>query len=149
MPQIVTAIDIDAPPSTVFTVLSETHRYGAWNPFTKRVYGNFKKGSHIAFVALVAGKKVPIDARVTEVTPNKRIAWRGPYLRLLDGLAHGEHTFELEDLGDGKTRLFHTERFGGLLPNVETIWTQIEGALAPTYETFNLALKRESERRAH
>lgn len=149
MPQIVTAIDIDAPPSTVFSVLAETHRYGAWNPFTKRIYGKLAKGAHIAFIANVAGKKVPIDARVTEVTTNKRIAWRGPYVSLLDGLAHGEHTFELEDIGNGRTRLFHTERFGGVLPNVEAVWTQIESALSPTYESFNLALKRESERRAH
>jgi hypothetical protein len=60
----------------------------------------------------------------------------------------GEHYFELEDLGGGKTRVVHGERFDGVIPQIEAVWHQLETRLRPAYEGFNQDLKKRAEARA-
>jgi hypothetical protein len=47
------------------------------------------------------------------VEPERELRWKGRLL--LPGLFDGEHAFVLTPLPGGRTRLDHSERFGGLL----------------------------------
>lgn len=50
---------------------------------------------------------------MTEVSPERRLAWLGRFL--LPGLFDGAHSFTLEPLPDGRTRLVQSESFTGIL----------------------------------
>ena len=50
---------------------------------------------------------------VTELNPERRLAWLGRFL--LPGLFDGAHSFTLEPLPDGRTRLVQSESFTGIL----------------------------------
>jgi hypothetical protein len=50
---------------------------------------------------------------ITEVTSGRRIEWLGRFL--VSGLVDGRHSFLLEALDDGRTRLTQAEEFSGVL----------------------------------
>src|SRR5262245_49049191 len=54
-----------------------------------------------------------IKPRLLAVEPERELRWKGRLL--VPGLFDGEHVFALTPLDDGRTRLDHWERFGGLL----------------------------------
>lgn len=147
MPQIVTAIDIDAPPSKVFEILVDSSRYEEWNPLLRLLVGSFRPGSRILAKIMMPGVAVPFvfDAKVVRCDAAKGLAWRGPSVSLVHPVVSGEHYFDLMDLGNGRTRFVHGERFDGILPQVERLWDFLEGKLRPAYEGFNEALKRRAE----
>lgn len=146
MPQIVTAIDIDAPPSDVFRALVDVPRYREWNPMIKNIRGKLRPGSVILAQLEVDGMPFAFDARISRFEQDRCLAWRGPSLSLLHGLVCGEHSFETIDLGNGRTRFIHSERFDGALMQLEAVWSQIEKRIAIAYPKFDEALKRYVER---
>lgn len=145
MPQIVTTIDIEAPTGVVWDVLVDSDRFHEWNPMLQLVRGRFKKGALI--VAKIRAGKFPLvfDARITRYEPGRMLSWQGPSVKLLHPVVQGEHSFELIDLGDGRTRFVHSERFDGMLMHVETLWAQVEKQLHVAYPKFDEALKRRAE----
>lgn len=148
MPQIVTAVDIDAPAEDVFRALVDVRRYPEWNPMIKRIRGKLREGSFVFVTLDVDGLPLGFDARISRFEPNRCLAWKGPSLRALHGLVCGEHSFETIDLGGGRTRFIHSERFDGLLLQSEALWEQVEKRIAVAYPRFDEALKRyvESQR---
>lgn len=145
MPQIVTAIDIDASPSRVWDVLVDVPRYDEWNPLIRAIHGKLKKGAFIVARLDVDGMPFAFDARIVRAEPGRCLAWRGPSVSLLHGLVTGEHSFELVDLGGGRTRFVHSERFDGLLLQSEALWGKLEKVLSVAYPRFDAALKRRVE----
>jgi hypothetical protein len=145
MPQIVTAIDIDAPPSVVWDVLVDSDRYAEWNPMLRLLRGRLRKGAIIIARLDADGLPMVFDARITRYEPGRLLAWQGPSLKLLHPVVSGEHSFELVDLGDGRTRFVHSERFDGILLHVEALWAKVEKRLRIAYPKFDEALKRRSE----
>lgn len=145
MPQIVTAIDIDAPIERVWSVLSDTSQWDAWNPLMGEVKGALREGGKITLKFTVQGKSFPISVKVEDVKPNERIAWVGPTLKPARAIFSGRHYFELKKLDDGKTRLIHGERFRGLIPDAEWFWPKAEPVIEPAYVAFNEALKKRVE----
>lgn len=145
MPQIVTTIDIDAPPSVVWAALVDQSRYDDWNRLFRILRGNLAKGSFI--VAKIDAEGIPFvfDARISRYEPERCLAWRGPSLSFLHAIATGEHSFEIVDLGGGKSRLVHSERFDGLLLSVEALWRKLEKRLGKLYSRFNETLKARAE----
>jgi uncharacterized protein YndB with AHSA1/START domain len=41
---IVTEIEIDAPPSRVWEILTDFEKYASWNPFIKKISGTYQQG---------------------------------------------------------------------------------------------------------
>lgn len=137
------ALDIDAPPSAVWAVLTDTAAYPDWNPFITRLTGDLHVDTRLeAVIAPPGGRVMTFRPTVLAVRPERELRWRGRIL--LPGLFDGEHTFELQPLPGDRTRLVQSERFTGLLVRA------LRGQLEPTEQGFkamNEALAAETARR--
>jgi hypothetical protein len=145
MADILTTIEIDAPPERVWQVLSETTAYDEWNPFITRVRGALSPGGRLDFMVPLGRRDFPIDATILTVEENKEIRWRGPRSAVLGKVFSGEHYFQLEPLPNGRTRFIHGETFRGVVPDL--LWSRLEPWLLPLYNSMNEAMKRRAEKR--
>jgi hypothetical protein len=145
MPQIVTAIDIDAAPALVWEVLSDTARYGEWNPLVSDVKGPLRSGGKIKARLHFEGKSFPFDAEVLRVEPGKALTWIGPSFKPARFLFSGEHFFEIKEVGEGRCRFFHGEKLRGVFFDIESVWVKAEPRIEPVYARFNEALKARAE----
>lgn len=110
---------ISAPIGLVWSVLTETASYEAWNPFLPRVIGRVETGRNLRLTIAPPGARVQdYSVRVTALVSEREFAWLGRFH--LPGLMDGHHTLRLADLGGGRTRLDHQETFRGLL--VPMLW---------------------------
>jgi hypothetical protein len=111
---IATAVEIDAPPARVWSVLVDLPAYGEWNPFIVEASGTVAVGETLSLrMALPGRDPMTIEPRLLAVEPERELRWKGRLL--VPGLFDGEHVFELTPLAGGRTRVDHWERFGGLL----------------------------------
>jgi hypothetical protein len=135
------SVEIDAPPDRVWRELVDTASYPSWNPFIKRLEGELREGERIEVeIEPPGGRAMTFKPTVTAVTANRELRWLGHLL--VRGLFDGEHRFEIEDLGDGRSRLTQSERFAGMLVR------PFGGTLAKTergFEAMNRALKERVE----
>ncbi len=145
MPQVVTAIDIDAPPEKVWEVLVDVHAWDAWNPLITGVKEPLRAGAPVRGKLHVEGRKVPFDARISVLDEGKELRWVGPLFKPLQFFVRGEHFFEVTALDGGRTRVFHGEALRGIVFDAESVWAKAEPAMTPLYEAFNAALKARVE----
>lgn len=112
--RIETTIDIDATADEIWDVLVDLDRYADWNPFVVRASGHVAVGERLDVdITPPGGRRSRFRPVVTEVDPHRSFEWLG---RLpVPGMFQGRHRFELSPLGDGATRLIHSEDFRGLL----------------------------------
>jgi hypothetical protein len=107
-------IDIDAPPSTVWAVLTNTSSYPDWNPFIRSVSGDLREGAKLDVRIKPPGARgMTFKPTVLNVEDERELRWLGRFL--VRGLVDGEHIFRLEALGDDGTRFTQAERFSGIL----------------------------------
>src|SRR5918994_2016142 len=135
------SVEVDAPPQRVWGELADTASYPGWNPFIKRLEGELREGERIeGEIEPPDGRAITFKPTVIAVTPNRELRWLGHLL--VRGLFDGEHRFEIEDLGDGRSRLTQSERFAGVLVR------PFGGTLAKTergFEAMNRDLKERVE----
>ncbi|MBN1928788.1 MAG: SRPBCC domain-containing protein [Chlorobiaceae bacterium] len=139
-----TEIVIDAPPERVWQVLCGFDRYGAWNPFIRRIVGT--PGLHHVLHVTVRLSRLPatgFKAKTERFMPGETLGWHAVFLR---GLFEAHHWFELHPLDSGRrTRFVHGETFAGLFA------APILGMLLPLfrqgYDAMNRALKNRAERK--
>jgi len=82
---------------------------------------------------------------VTVVDEGREFRWLGRFG--VSGLYDGEHRFVLEPLDDGRrTRLFHAERFSGILAGLVNRW--LGDSTERGFEAMNGALKGRAEAEA-
>ncbi|MFB2585389.1 SRPBCC family protein [Herbiconiux liukaitaii] len=135
-----TTIDIDATPDEVWAVLADFSTYGEWSNFS-RIDGAPQLGTKLKM-------RMPgfwFTSTVTSVTESRELQWSAKIATA--GFFLGAHTFTLERLADGTTRLTNTETFSGALTK------PFEGLFAKNhneggYAAFNLSLKTRVETRA-
>ena len=136
-----TSIEIAAPPSRVWSVLTDFAAYPQWNPFIIRIAGVPEVGSRLVVTIQPPGRKAMMFRPVVLVAmPEAELRWRGRLL--MPGLFDGEHVFRLSPIGGG-CRLDHGEVFSGLLSRL------LSGTLPATRHGFvamNEALKARVER---
>jgi hypothetical protein len=134
-------IEIDAPPERVWAVLTDFESYPEWNPFVKHISGPVERGAKLDVRIVPPGKKgMGFKPSVTAAEPHRELAWLGHVL--VPGIFDGEHRFEIEDLGGGRTRFVQREMFKGVLTPI------MRGTLVNTLEGFrqmNHALKKRVE----
>ncbi|MDQ1603456.1 MAG: hypothetical protein QOE01_1301 [Actinomycetota bacterium] len=134
--------DIAAPVQTVWDELSAVAKYAEWNPFITTIQGELVAGSRLEVTIVPPGGR-PMSFRptITEVEEGKRLEWLGRLV--LPGVFDGRHSFLLEDVGDGSTRLTQTEEFSGVLvPFTRTILERTHAG----FEGMNEALRLRAER---
>jgi hypothetical protein len=137
-------IEIDAPPEAVWRVITDTARYGDWNPFIRRLLGELREGARLEVeIAPPGGRAMTFRPTVLAADANRELRWLGRLL--LPGLFDGEHRFRLDPLPGGRTRFVQSERFSGLL--VRLLGKGL-GRTRLGFEHMNVALKAEVESHA-
>jgi hypothetical protein len=141
MRELSTTIDIEAPPETVWAVLTDFERYPDWNPFM-RVVGRPNEGAHLVVDVTPPGKRgFRFRPTVTRVERPRELRWVGQLF--VPGLYDGEHRFTLESAVDGGTRLIHAESFDGVLVGVVNRF--VGAATERGFHEMNAALKARVE----
>jgi hypothetical protein len=106
--------EIDAPAQAVWAALSAVSTYPDWNPFITTFEGELVVGSRVEVrIAPPGGRPMTFRPTITAVEEERRLEWLGRLL--VPGVFDGRHSFQLEDLGQGRTRLTQSEVFSGVL----------------------------------
>ena len=135
-----TAIEIDAPRSQVFEVLADIEHYPEWNPYHRKVEGDFVEGADLTvYVTRPDGKEVTVPPHMIRIVEDKEIIWGGG----IKGIFYGEHRFILEPSEAGKTILRHDEDFSGIAVGFADLPPEV---IADGYHQMNMALKQKLER---
>jgi hypothetical protein len=134
-------IDIDATAEAVWRELADTGSYGDWNPFVHRIDGELEESARLEVeIQPPGGRPMTFKPTVLAARPARELRWLGRFV--LPGLFDGEHSFEIEPLGAGRSRLTQAERFSGILVR------PFGGTLERTergFEAMNRALKARAE----
>ena len=139
MREVVSEIDISAPPTRVWTVLTDFARFPEWNPFIREIAGEPRLGAKLRVKMASGSRTFTFRPSLLEVVPPQRLRWLGHLLvpRLFDG----EHRFHLEPRGDG-THFTQAEKFTGLLV---PLTGRLLAATHKSFERMNAALKDRAE----
>jgi len=109
-----TEVEIAAPLSHVYRVLTDFSSYQAWNPFLTAVSGQLAVGQKLSVeMSLPEGRTYLLEPVVTQVTENSELRWRGTFLSR--SLLESEHFFVLLERGASLTRVVHGQDFSGFL----------------------------------
>jgi hypothetical protein len=144
MLEIRTEIHIEASAPRVWRALTDFKAFPDWNPFVLAVEGEPKKGARLKVTIRTAGGgDMTFRPRVLAANEGRELRWRGRLL--VPGVFDGEHYFEVSELGNGRSRLVHGERFSGLL--VPWLRRGLESSTRSGFMAMNRAVKRRLERR--
>lgn len=112
-----TFVDIDAPPERVWQVLTDLPAYAEWNPLITRVEGALVVGNRLLVITPPVSALVQptLQPTVLEVAPFRRVRLWSRLDRLaIPGVFDVELMMTIPD-HDGGVRMWHQDRFGGLL----------------------------------
>lgn len=142
MRSIITEIEINAPSSRVWSILTDFDNYPSWNPFIKSFEGKPVVGNRFKVKIQPPGSKAmtfkPICLKMEE---NREFRWLGHLF--FKGVFDGEHIFELNETDDQKTIFVQKENFKGIL--VPLLWKQLDTNTRRGFELMNEALKKKAE----
>ncbi len=137
MREIRTEIEIAAPLTKVWSILTDFDNWKEWNPICQ-ASGVASPGSKLSVTmrgedGKEGMKYMPI---VTNAEEPKSFRWRG---KMMAGfLFTNDKVFELEETGSG-TRLIHREEFSGFL--VPMFWSKLNKGVPSMLKSMNDALK--------
>ena len=143
MREIRTEIEIAAPVTKVWSILTGFDNWKEWNPIVNQASGVAPPGSKLSMTMCCGdgkegNKYMPV---VTNVEDPKSFRWRA--IMMAGFLFTNDKVFELEETGPG-TRLVHIEAFSGIL--VPLFWGKMEKSITPMLESMNDALKIKAEK---
>jgi hypothetical protein len=143
MKEIVTDIDIEAAPETVWHVLTDFRAFPSWNPFIVRIAGDRRPGARLEVRIEPPGARGwTFRPRMIAYEPNRELRWIGRVL--IPGLFDGEHVFLIEPRPPPRrVRFTQREAFSGVL--VPLVWNQMEKTTRRGFEDMNRALKTRAE----
>jgi hypothetical protein len=135
-----TRIVIKSKPETIWNILTNTPRYGEWNPFLKEVKGNIKKDETIDITIQGVGKEGldHFSSTILEVDSLHLIQWRGRFG--IPFLFDGTHNFQITVLSDSTVQFHHFETFRGIFVPFVGLDPYKQG-----FEKMNAALKARAE----
>ena len=143
MREIRTEIEIAAPPTKVWNILTDFDNWKNWNPIINQASGTASLGSELSMTmrgedGKDGPKYMPI---VTNFEDPKFFRWRA---KMMAGFIFtNDKVFELEETGAG-TRLIHKELFSGMM--VPMMWSKFDEGVPPMLNSMNDALKRTAEK---
>ena len=143
MREIRTEIEIAAPSTKVWSILTDFDKWKEWNPIVKQASGVASLGSKLSVTmrgkdGKDGPKYMPI---VTILQEPKSFRWRGKMMS--EFLFTNDKVFELEETGSG-TRLIHKELFSGML--VPLFWSKFDKHVPSMLKSMNGALKIKAEK---
>ena len=134
-------IEIDAPAEFVWEVLTDTARYGEWNPFTPKANSDFKIGSPAQLLARMWPGHFRITETVCAFEQPRLLAWSrsfGPRWLLF---AVREQRIEV--LRDSRSSYHNVDRLSGLLAPL--VWLTLGGYMRRGFTDAGLGLKPYAE----
>ena len=143
MREIKTEIEIDAPPTKVWSILTDFENWTEWNPIINQASGDASLGSKLSITMRGKdGKDGPkyMPIVTTHEEPNS-FRWRGKMMA--EFLFTNDKVFELEETDSG-TRLIHKELFRGML--LPLFWSTLNQGVPSMLESMNDALKKTAEK---
>ena len=142
MREIQTEIEIEAPDSRVWEVLTDVSRFPDWNPFVKSLTGNLAEGEQIVVtLEPPGGKPTTFKPRIVRLEAGCELRWLGHVL--VPGLFDGEHIFTVEPQDGNSVRFVQREEFTGLLAG--PLLRMVGERTKLGFETMNEALKARAE----
>lgn len=140
--QIRTEVEIERPARLVWEIFSDFPAYPDWNPFITQISGQMPPGQELKVtIQPPGGDAMDFTPTVTEFIPGRRFAWLGQVG--LPRIFDGAHYFEVEDLGDGRSRFTQGEEFRGVL--VPFLKPRLDGQTLDGFKAMNEALKGRAE----
>ncbi len=138
MRELRTEIEIAAPLTKVWSILTDFDNWKEWNPIINQASGVASLGSKLSITmrgnnGKDSTKYMPV---VTKVEEPKSFRWRA--IMMAGFLFTNDKIFELEEIGSG-TRLIHREEFSGIL--VPMFWSKLNKGALPMLKSMNDALK--------
>lgn len=135
--------DIDAPPATVWSELTNFASYAQWNPFINSMSGTPAIGEKLDVnIQPPGGSEMRFNPTVTVADEAKTLEWLGrvgiPFI------FDGRHRFELVPTPSGGTRFVHGEKFSGIL--VPFFKRELDTKTKQGFVSMNEALKKRCER---
>lgn len=138
-----TRVAISAPPERVWQVLLDFERYREWNPLLDYLGGEPAVGERLTLkLNPPSGNGYTFRPVVTSRIENRLFSWIG--VTFVRGVFDGEHFFELEPTGNGRTLLTNREAFSGLLAPLMQRTAMLRGA-EPGFKSMNELLKHRVE----
>jgi hypothetical protein len=136
--ELLTQIEISAPPAQVWSVLADTKDYPLWNPEISALIGKLTPGS-VVENRQGSGRFMEVFHPVVLVaSPPRELRWRGAFI--LPAFLTAEHYFLLEPKGSG-TMFTQGESLKGA-----ALWLFDATHILPGFNAMNAALKRRVER---
>ncbi len=140
--EIRTEIEISAPPSRVWAVLTDFSHYPDWNPFILEVQGNVLQDATIKYRFEFPPRiRIWTAAKILKFEQEKELRWAAYFLT--PRLFNGEHYFAVEPIGTTRVMFHHGEIFTGLLLPLARPLLRKYGL--PTYQALNYKLKQRVE----
>ncbi len=130
------AIDIDAPPERVWSLLTDAAAMERWNSTVSTVEGPIALGSKLKLTVPVSDRT--FSPKVTAFEANRTMTWSEGAAPMFKGV----RVFTLEPQGDGRTRFSMAEAMSGLMtPMVARSFPDF----APIFERYAADLKAAAE----
>ena len=137
-----TDFQIDASDEQVWAVLVDFENYADWNPALPSISGDLREGCMVSLTLALPGRpNLNVKAQLLEVTPNRRLTWRG-HLGA-DRLFTGYREFAIQPLAENKVRFRHVEDLQGLIAPV--FGALMGRSVQRHHDTFNESLKSRAE----
>jgi hypothetical protein len=130
---------INAPPETIWRILTDAPGYPRWDPGVLRIEGTIASGNKVTAYTKRDPKRA-FPAKITEFVPGHKMTWTGG---MPLGLFKGVRTFTLIPRGNGSTEFTLREEYSGLL--LPLIAGTIPD-LTQTFEDFAAGLKAFAEK---
>jgi hypothetical protein len=143
MKELHTEIQIEAPSSSVWQVLTDFQNYDKWNPFISSIKGDLRSGAKLEVRMHPPNEKKEFvfSPTVINVEENKELRWLG---KGAGGMFNGEHRFAIEQINDKQVKFIQSEKFTGLL--VGLAGKRLDTNTRQGFEEMNLALKARAEK---
>jgi hypothetical protein len=143
MQEVHTHIDIEAPATLVWAILSDFRTYGRWNPLIRGILGRASAGAQIEIkLRAPSGGDVSVRPTVVRVREAREMRWLDRWT--MPGLFSSERRFRIEPLPQGGVRFHHGEQARGIMVPLLNQRRQLRGRRG--LDAMNNALKQRAER---
>ena len=143
MQEIQTKIEIAAPATSVWAILTDFNNWKEWNPIVNQVSGTASLGSELSVLmrAKDSNEGPKYKPVITIFEAPRSFRWRAKMG--FEFLFTNDKVFELKETASG-TKLIHKELFSGIL--VPLFYSKLEKGVPPMLQSMNEALKKAAEK---